>query len=259
MGLALLYYAKIPLQFWDDAFQMACFLINRLPASTIKNLSPFEKLFNQAPDYNFLLVFGCACWPNLRPYNSHKLQPSLSQCIFLGYSLLHKGYKCLHLPSNRVYNSRDVLFDETNFPFADKSDSSLTQLASSSDTTSFKVQPSTGTQSAVQLHVGPPPSQPHSLTPSAQPASSLGPLNLAHSLPDVCPTTQHELASIHASSPSPPISCSTQQPQPLPKSSLPLKFNYQYLKPLLIPRLPDPRTILRNPRSSPMVLFGILS
>ena len=211
-SIALLYHAKIPLQFWDDAFQTACYIINRFPTSTIKNLSPFEKLFNHALDYNMLRVFSCACWPNLRPYNSHKLQPHSSPCIFLGYSLIHKSYKCLHLPSNRVYISGDVLFDETHFLFVDKSDSSLTQLASSSDTVSFQVQPSTGTRSAVQLHVGPPPSPPHSLTPSAQLASSLSPHNLAHPLPDVYTTTQHEPASIHASSPSPPISSSTQQP-----------------------------------------------
>ncbi|XP_071681644.1 uncharacterized protein [Lolium perenne] len=33
-------------------------------------------------------------------------------------SSLHKGYKCLHVPSNRVYISRDVIFDENVFPFA---------------------------------------------------------------------------------------------------------------------------------------------
>ena len=60
-----LYHAKIPLQFWDDAFQTACYLINRLPTSTIKNLSPFEKLFNQAPDYNFLRIFGLASYAHL--------------------------------------------------------------------------------------------------------------------------------------------------------------------------------------------------
>jgi hypothetical protein len=37
-------------------------------------------------------------------------------CLFLGYSPLHKGYKCLHLPSNRVYISRDVVFNENSFP-----------------------------------------------------------------------------------------------------------------------------------------------
>jgi hypothetical protein len=35
--------------------------------------------------------------------------------VFLGYSSLHKGYKCLHVPSNRVYISRDVIFDENVF------------------------------------------------------------------------------------------------------------------------------------------------
>jgi hypothetical protein len=30
-GLALLSHASIPLRFWDDAFQTACYLINRLP------------------------------------------------------------------------------------------------------------------------------------------------------------------------------------------------------------------------------------
>jgi hypothetical protein len=39
------------------------------------------------------------------------------KCVFLGYSSLHKGYKCLHVPSNRVYISRDVIFDESVFPF----------------------------------------------------------------------------------------------------------------------------------------------
>ena len=64
-GLTLPYHAKIHLQFWDDAFQTACYLINRLPTSTIKNLSPFEKLFNQALDYNFLRVFGLASYAHL--------------------------------------------------------------------------------------------------------------------------------------------------------------------------------------------------
>ena len=37
---------------------------------------------------------------------------------FLGYSPLHKGYKCLNVNSGHVYISRDVVSDETLFPFS---------------------------------------------------------------------------------------------------------------------------------------------
>jgi hypothetical protein len=62
-------------------------------------------------------VFGCACWPHLRPYNQHKLDFRSKTCIFIGYSLSHRGYKCLHLPTGRIYISRNVIFDESTFPF----------------------------------------------------------------------------------------------------------------------------------------------
>jgi hypothetical protein len=41
---------------------------------------------------------------------------------------MHKGYKCLHVPSNRVYISRDGVFDEGHFPFATKPNSSPTPV-----------------------------------------------------------------------------------------------------------------------------------
>jgi len=74
-GLALLSHASVPISYWDDAFVTACYLINRMPTSSLQNKSPFEVLFKKSPDYSFLRVFGSACWPNLRPYNSNKLQP----------------------------------------------------------------------------------------------------------------------------------------------------------------------------------------
>jgi histone deacetylase 1/2 len=118
IGLSLLAHASLPLKFWDEAFSTAVFLINRLPSRVISNTTPFERLHNQQPDYTFLRVFGCAVWPNLRPFNTRKLQFRSTQCVFLGYSSLHKGYKCLDPKDGRVYISRDVVFDEHVFPFS---------------------------------------------------------------------------------------------------------------------------------------------
>jgi hypothetical protein len=60
---------------------------------------------------------GCACWPNLRSYNKHKLYFRSKKCVFLGYSPRHKGVKFLDPNTGRVYISRDVVFDENQFPF----------------------------------------------------------------------------------------------------------------------------------------------
>nr|AAT85031.1 putative polyprotein [Oryza sativa Japonica Group]ABF96679.1 retrotransposon protein, putative, Ty1-copia subclass [Oryza sativa Japonica Group] len=117
VGLALLAYSSMPLKFWGEAFLSAVYLINRTPSRVLHDVSPLERLLGHKPDYNALRVFGCACWPNLRPYNKHKLQFRSTTCTFLGYSTLHKGFKCLDPSTGRVYISRDVVFDETQFPF----------------------------------------------------------------------------------------------------------------------------------------------
>ena len=118
VGLALLANASMPLKFWDEAFLTATYLINMLPSSVLDNEIPFERLLKEKPDFASLRVFGCACCPNLRPYNTHKLAFRSKQCVFLGYSHMHKGVKCLDVSSGRVYISRDVVFDESVFPFS---------------------------------------------------------------------------------------------------------------------------------------------
>jgi hypothetical protein len=66
-----------------------------------------------------LRIFCCACWPNLRPHNTRKFAFCSTRCVFLGYSPRHKGYKCLDPNTSRAYISRDVVFDESNFPFSE--------------------------------------------------------------------------------------------------------------------------------------------
>ncbi|KAG8479120.1 hypothetical protein CXB51_029820 [Gossypium anomalum] len=76
LGLSMLAHASMPLTYWNDAFATAVYLLNRLPSQPLHSISPYEKLFNALPSYKFLRVFGCLCFPNLRPYNTHKLQYS---------------------------------------------------------------------------------------------------------------------------------------------------------------------------------------
>ncbi|KAD2392953.1 hypothetical protein E3N88_39930 [Mikania micrantha] len=116
-GLALLAQSSLPQRFWQFAFETAVYLINRLPSRVSSNKSPFEHVFNRKPDYSFLRVFGCQCFPYLRPYNRHKINFRSTPCVFLGYSPVHHGYRCFDPSNERIYIARHVRFNEHVFPY----------------------------------------------------------------------------------------------------------------------------------------------
>ncbi|KAH9667020.1 retrovirus-related pol polyprotein from transposon RE1 [Citrus sinensis] len=119
-GLTLLAQAKMPLKFWQEAFSYATFIINRLASPVLKNKTPFELLYSLKPDYTQIKIFGCECFPFLRPYNRHKFDFHTSKCILLGISSAHKGYVCMN-NLGRIYISASVRFNEKSFPFENDS------------------------------------------------------------------------------------------------------------------------------------------
>jgi hypothetical protein len=207
-GLTLLAQSHLPSRYWVEAFQTGVYLINRLPSSTIKFSTPYFKLFKIEPDYASLKVFGCACYPLLRPYTKHKLEFRSKQCIFLGYSSNHKGYRCLDPNTNRIYISRNVVFDENLFPAQDRfqtSQSARNQspasgivlipsqfYSTSSDLISTAVSPAELTSSA-------PPVEPTSSTLLVEPVGSA---------PSVEPTSSAPLVEHIGSAPSAEPTCS---------------------------------------------------
>ena len=125
MARTLLVTSHAPLNLWVEAAFTAVYLINRLPTPLLQWSSPFSRLFGRTPTYVDLRTFGCACFPHLGDYVTNKLSPRSVECVFLGYSLQHKGYRCLDPMTNRVYISRHVRFNEEVFPFARRLKSSL--------------------------------------------------------------------------------------------------------------------------------------
>jgi hypothetical protein len=114
-ALTLLSHASLPTVHWTYAITTAIHLINRLPTPKLSHKSPWEKLFHKSQDISHLKTFGCICFPLLRPYNTHKLEPRTTPCIFLGYPAFSKGYICLDPKTHRIYISRHVVFNETEF------------------------------------------------------------------------------------------------------------------------------------------------
>jgi hypothetical protein len=177
LALANMYHAGIPLHFWDTIFVSTVFVINRLPSKPNQLLSPFEKLFAQKPNYTFLRTLGCACYPLLRPYNSHKLLPRSDGCVFLGYSNVYKGYLCFQPQTHKIFVSRNVILNENSFPFHNQQLSSISATPLINSNCPFTIIPSSNyndqntptssTSSTIALAT--PISSPHHTPPTKHP------------------------------------------------------------------------------------------
>lgn len=121
--MTLIAHSNLSNKYWKDSFLTAVYTINRLPTAKLNYLSPYEKLYKLAPDYQKFRVFGCLCYLLLRPYAHHKLEYRSKPCIFLGYQFA--GYKCLDPVTAKFYLSRHVVFDEAVFPAKDHATSLL--------------------------------------------------------------------------------------------------------------------------------------
>ena len=121
---SLMFQSGLPIKHWGDAILTSVFLINRTPTSILNGSSPYELVYNCAPVFDKLRVFGCLCFAS-KLNNNDKFSERADKCVFLGYSFDKKGYKVLSLDSNLIFVSRDVKFYESVFPFKLKT-SSLT-------------------------------------------------------------------------------------------------------------------------------------
>ncbi|WVZ51873.1 LOW QUALITY PROTEIN: hypothetical protein U9M48_002974 [Paspalum notatum var. saurae] len=132
---ALMLASSVPPHFWAEAVSTATYLINIQPSSALHGGIPLERLCGKVPDYFDLRLFGYVCFVLLAPRERTKLTAQSVECVFLGYSAEHKGYRCWDPVGRRIRISRDVVFDESR-PFYPRP-SSDASLASFVDPLSF--------------------------------------------------------------------------------------------------------------------------
>ena len=117
MVRTFLIQSLLPSTYWVEVAFAAVLTINRLPTSILDKKSAFEKLYNCIPNYTFPWTFGCACFSNITPSSSNKLQPWFVHCVFLGYANQYKGYCCYDCGTGKIHISGHVRFHENVFCF----------------------------------------------------------------------------------------------------------------------------------------------
>ncbi|MCH79675.1 retrovirus-related Pol polyprotein from transposon TNT 1-94, partial [Trifolium medium] len=105
-GLTLLAHANMPLELWDHSFTTVVYILNRLPTTALTNFSsPYHALYHKIPDYHSIKVFGCSCFPHLRPYLSHKLNFRSTKCVFLASNKTHHWSTVIPILSSQLQPS----------------------------------------------------------------------------------------------------------------------------------------------------------
>ena len=86
--------------------------MNRTPTAAVHGITLEEKYTCRKPDISHLKVFGCIAYVHIPDERRTKLDPKAEKCIFIGYCLQQKGYRCYNPSTRRMQVSRDVVFDE---------------------------------------------------------------------------------------------------------------------------------------------------
>jgi hypothetical protein len=75
-------------------------------------MTPKEKFTCKKPDVSHHRLFGCIAYVHVPNEKRSKLDPKVEKCVFIGYSLEQKGYKCFNLSTRKLQVNIDVVFDE---------------------------------------------------------------------------------------------------------------------------------------------------
>ena len=102
----------MPHPYWAKAVNTAVYIMNMTPIATIHDVMPEEQYTGKQPKLSHMKVFGCIAYVHVLNELRINLNPKAKKCIFIGYSLEQKRYRCYNPSTREVRVSRDVVFDE---------------------------------------------------------------------------------------------------------------------------------------------------
>ncbi|KAI3703311.1 hypothetical protein L1987_73276 [Smallanthus sonchifolius] len=119
MTRAIMLESKVPKSYWPEALATSVYLLNRLPTRALNLKTPLDTLstFTKIPPPLTLQprVFGCSVFPHIPKSDRSKLDPCAEKCVFLGYGVNQKGYRCYSPQRKHMITTMNCDFLETEF------------------------------------------------------------------------------------------------------------------------------------------------
>ncbi|GJV06021.1 putative ribonuclease H-like domain-containing protein [Tanacetum coccineum] len=106
----------LPIPFWAEAVNTACYVLNRVLVTKPQNKTPYELLLGKSPSISFMRPFGCplTILNTLDPLG--KFDGKAYEGYFLGYSTSSKAFRVYNKRTKRVEENMhiDFLEDQPN-------------------------------------------------------------------------------------------------------------------------------------------------
>nr|GEY16045.1 hypothetical protein [Tanacetum cinerariifolium] len=102
--------AKLPVTFWAEAVNTACYVQNRALVNKSQNKTPYELFNGRTPAIGFLKPFGCHVMILNTLDNLGKFDAKGDECYFIWYSMSSKTFRVFNKRTKRVKENLHVDF-----------------------------------------------------------------------------------------------------------------------------------------------------
>ncbi|KAD5507725.1 hypothetical protein E3N88_15428 [Mikania micrantha] len=102
----------LPLTFWEEAINTACYVQNRVLVNQRWLKTPYEILHSLTPLISFFRAFGCPCYILNTKDQLTKFDSKVDAGYFVGYSSTCKAYRVFNCRTNIVEETLHVKFNE---------------------------------------------------------------------------------------------------------------------------------------------------
>jgi hypothetical protein len=113
MAQTMLDEHRTPRRFWAEAVNTACYVSIRIYLRVHKKKTCYELMHGRTPKVSHFHVFGCKCFILKKGKKLDKFEARSVDGIFFGYASHSRAYRVLNLETNKIMETCEVTFDET--------------------------------------------------------------------------------------------------------------------------------------------------
>ncbi|GKA85942.1 ribonuclease H-like domain-containing protein [Tanacetum coccineum] len=110
--LTMLADSKLPITFWAEAVNTACYAQNRVLVVKPHNKTPYELFHGRTPTLSFMRPFGCPVTILNTIDNLGKFDGKVDEGFFVEYSLNSKAFRVLNSRTRIVEENLHIMFSE---------------------------------------------------------------------------------------------------------------------------------------------------